>query len=154
MADQETWPIVEGPLLSSQPEMLYEALKSFESPHLETRTQPYMNGRERGFLLSVLTNVSSVLTNVSGDDHPSDWGYTHFAFFEHRNSDALCCVRWEGKSIFGCATADDIPESAYPDKWAVTKSWSWLDIGSAVSWITDQLNAIPKYDPAKTGEAA
>jgi hypothetical protein len=84
-------------------------------------TSPYGNCRERGFVLSI---------------HHGFISKEHIVFFEHRNSDSLCCVRWKGGGhISGVFRYDDIDPAAYPDKYSVTKSWDYLDIRSAVDYV-------------------
>lgn len=89
-------------------------------------THPYSNCRERGFVISV--------RNEEGK-------YMFMAFFEHRNSDSICCVRWIGApNITGGYTPDDIPKEAYPSKWDTTKSWPYMSIQDVIEWTTEQVS--------------
>ena len=86
--------------------------------------RPYFNCRERGFVITVMGDKSRTAK--------------HFAWFEHRNSDMLCCVAWEG-GVSGkngaFFTVSDIPEEAYPDKWSTTKAFQWGAFGDASVWL-------------------
>lgn len=97
--------------------------------------RPYFNCRERGFVVSVYGAISRTAK--------------HFAWFEHRNSDQLCCVAWEGE-VSGkhgdFFTVEDIPDSAYPTKWDVTKTFGWGDFGDAAVWLRNEIEA---YAPSK-----
>lgn len=92
-------------------------------------TRPYCNCREMGFVVQ--------LHRPKGK--PINW-----AFFEHRNSDSLCCLKWEGTTpVDGSVPVSCVPESVYPDKYAITKSWSYLAIGEAAMWLGEELAAAP-----------
>lgn len=94
--------------------------------------RPYFNCRERGFVITVWGRKSQTAK--------------HFAWFEHRNSDGLCCIAWEGKTSGAHGdffTVADIPTKAYPDKWSVTKSFSWGDFGNAAVWLRQEIDAYP-----------
>jgi hypothetical protein len=86
---------------------------------------PYFNCRERGFVVA------------AGFNSGKRW-----AFFEHRNSDELCCVAWLDdnlpKDFYECR---DIPESAYKTKWDVTKSFGYGEFGKASGWLVAQFLA-------------
>ncbi len=82
-------------------------------------TSPYCNCREMGFVLSV------------NGPHPHP--QTNIAFFEHRNSDSLCAITWEGRTnINGAVTPDDIPEEVYPDKYTLSAEWPYLTLYPAI----------------------
>lgn len=103
-------------------------------------TGPYSNCRECGFVIAT--------RNQAGK-------HMFMAFFEHRNSDSLCCVRWIGTpNITGGYTPDDIPESAYPSKWDVTKSWPYMGIQEAIEWATDQITDHVKPNALSAVEVA
>lgn len=97
--------------------------------------RPYFNCRERGFVITVEPH------GKAGGDKAAH----HFAWFEHRNSDNLCCVSWKGPrsgksgDFFTC---DDIPDKAYPTKWDVTKSFGYGSFGEAASWLHNQIDAV------------
>lgn len=95
---------------------------------IDIRCVPYMNCRERGFVLEMRRNLAEPITCL--------------AFFEHRNSDALCCIRWQPKWSKDCYEASDIPESIYPDKYAVTCSWNYMDLNSAADYVLDVIGEL------------
>jgi len=95
--------------------------------------RPYLNCRERGFVLSY-TEVVQPLRN--------------WAFFGHRNSGSLCVVEWtpakgEGSGpkemLLDVYTTEDIPSEVYPDAHSVTKSWEDGDFGKAGEWLYGRL---------------
>lgn len=90
-------------------------------------TTPYLNCRERGFVISLREKDRN----------------KHFAWFEHRNSDSLCVIAWDAKEAYAKNSdyfnTDDIPRAAYPDKWAVTKSFSCGAFGEASCWLSEEV---------------
>ena len=99
---------------------------------INIRCVPYMNCRERGFVLEI--------RQTYGDEPVC------LAFFEHRNSDALCCIRWQSAQYQHCYTASDIPDSVYPDKWSVTKSWDYMDLTGAYKYVLDVIQEVSATD--------
>lgn len=106
--------------------VLCEVLENYGSGLFYKR--PYFNCRERGFVVSFQLVAQKAI---------------HFAWFEHRNSDQLCCVKWEGP-ISGkhgdFFTVHDIPAKAYPDKWALSKSVKWGAFGEAAGWMQEEIS--------------
>ncbi|MFO0906841.1 MAG: hypothetical protein U0835_00475 [Isosphaeraceae bacterium] len=83
-------------------------------------THPYCNCREMGFILRIFS--------ARADSE-------NIAFYEHRNSDQLCAIRWTGDvPISGAVTARDIPESAFPNKWSVSASWPCASYDEAIEY--------------------
>jgi len=99
---------------------------------IEIRCKPYMNGRERGFVLEMRQGI--------GHDPVC------LAFFEHRNCDALCCIRWVPSWSREGYSASDIPESVYPDKWATTRSWDYMDLTGASKYVLDVIAEVSATD--------
>ncbi len=99
---------------------------------IEIRCKPYMNGRERGFVLEIRQGI--------GCDPVC------LAFFEHRNSDLLCCIKWVPSWPVECYRADDIPHDVYPDKWSVTKSWDYMDLTGASKYVLDVIAEVSATD--------
>lgn len=99
---------------------------------IDIRCVPYMNCRERGFVLEI--------RQMYGDEPVC------LAFFEHRNSDALCCIRWQSAQYRHCYSAEDIPESVYSDKWSVTKSWGYMDLTGAYKYVLDVIQEVSATD--------
>ena len=99
---------------------------------IEIRCKPYMNGRERGFVLEIRQGI--------GHDPVC------LAFFEHRNSDALCCIKWVPSWPRECYRAGDIPHDVYPDKWSVTRSWDYMDLVGASKYVLDVIQEVSATD--------
>lgn len=88
-------------------------------------TGPYSNCRERGFVVSVSKQI--------GSDQRRHW-----VFYEHRNSDELCCLRWDGPGhVSRGYRADDV--EGFTDKWTITKSWPYMSIVDAANWLHDEI---------------
>ena len=103
---------------------------------IDIRCVPYINGRERGFVLEI--------RQTFGDEPVC------LAFFEHRNSDALCCIRWQSAQYGHCYTASDIPESVYPDKYSVTKSWGYMDLVGASKYVLEVIEEVSATNEVTT----
>jgi len=82
------------------------------------------NCREQGYVISLRSADYSRQINI--------------AFFEHRNSDAICAVLWEQTTI-NAPTIDTIPESAYPDKYSVSHSVPYDCAYKMAQWILERL---------------
>lgn len=99
---------------------------------IEIRCKPYMNARERGFVLEISQGI---------------WcDPVCLAFFEHRNTDALCCIKWTPTFPRWSYSAEDIPESVYPDKYSVTKSWDYMDLTGAYKYVLDVIAEVSATD--------
>jgi len=97
-------------------------------------TSRYHNCREQGFLWSM---CKGSLPNFS-DGAPQ----INFVWYEHRNSDRLCCVKWTGKvkiPLDGSVTYQVIPEEAFPDKYSYTEGFHYFDFLKAIAWWADEL---------------
>lgn len=83
------------------------------------------NGREQGYILSLLKKDYSRQLNI--------------AWFEHRNSDSICAIKWEQKSV-NSLTIDTavFGDQCYTDKWHVSKSVGYGQILEMSKWIEDQ----------------
>lgn len=91
----------------------------------EIQVARWMNGREQGYVVMLPSKDFQKQLNI--------------AFFEHRNSDHICAVRWE-QCTFG-----DVPtihtaefKDAYTTKWDVSKTVDPYQAEEMASWITDQ----------------
>ncbi len=90
-------------------------------------TAPYCNCREMGF---------AILIGWKGETE-------NIVFFEHRNSDKLCALRWPGSTpIDGSVRVDDIPQEYYPDKWTLTREWDHKDYNSAIEYAKEVIAEI------------
>ncbi len=83
------------------------------------------NGRERGF----------VITMRSGDHKRQ----INIAFFEHRNSDNICAVMWEQRTMNPPTIINAEFGDVYKDKWDVSKSVSVGECMEMADWIREQL---------------
>ena len=63
----------------------------------------------------------------------------HIAFFEHRNSDSICAVKWEQTSL-NTLTIDTaiFGDEVYKDKYDVSKSVTWGQVKEMADWIIAQ----------------
>lgn len=83
------------------------------------------NCREQGYVLSL---------RMSGEQ-------LNIAFFEHRNSDEICAVRWEQITI-NSPTIDTAKfGDVYKDKYDVSKSVNWECFREMADWIHRELTA-------------
>ena len=106
-------------------------------------TSRYHNCREQGFLW---TMCKGSLPNSSDNQ-------INFVWYEHRNSDRLCCIKWTGKlqtPIDGSVTCHVIPEEVFPDKYSYTEGFHDFDFVKAIAWWADELQ--DWYDEIKEGE--
>lgn len=64
----------------------------------------------------------------------------NIAFFEHRNSDNICAIRWVQNGI-NSPTIDtaDFDGACYSDKWDVNKQVSPGQISQMAEWIEEEL---------------
>ena len=92
---------------------------------IECETKPWYNGRERGFVLS--------------SRHPRGCRVLHIAVFEHRNSDALCALKWITDNNYWNHPLEDqnIFDKAYhgANKWDVAHSVGWGESGKMANWV-------------------
>lgn len=93
----------------------------------EVKCAPWYNGRERGIVFYMRNHNHAHQINI--------------AVFEHRNSDSICTILWEGYSGINPPTLTDIPEGVYQDKWDTTSSFEPGRADLAAEWIYEQLTA-------------
>ena len=90
-------------------------------------TLPWYNGREKGIVISMSIYYEK---NI------------HIAFFEHRNSDAIHCLKWETNRPYYNHPLEDpkIFDIAYSNdsKWDTAKSFPVGEIGNCADWICDK----------------
>lgn len=83
------------------------------------------NCREQGYVVSLPSRYYREQLNI--------------AFFEHRNSDAICAIKWEQTSLnsinINTAKFNDI----YKDKYDVSHRVSYGDVSGMAEWIINQL---------------
>ena len=82
------------------------------------------NCREQGYILS-LRDANHEQLNI--------------AFFEHRNSDEICAVKWLQNSI-NTITIDTAKfKNVYKDKWDVSHSVNFSEANNMADWIYEEL---------------
>lgn len=88
---------------------------------------PWFNGRERGYVISMRTGDFREQINI--------------AFFEHRNSDTICAVLFEG-TFMNPPTINDIPKTHpfYESKWNYDHGVSVGEFMKMSEWIIDKMN--------------
>lgn len=94
-------------------------------------TYRWYNCREQGICLSMSPNpFSKPVLNI--------------AIFEHRNSDEICCLKWETDHLYMNSPLEDkdIYQKAYHggDKFDVAASFKYLEIGKCVDWIYNEFD--------------
>ena len=106
-------------------------------------TSRYHNCREQGFLWSI---CKGLVPNLGAPQ-------INFVWYEHRNSDGLCCIKWTGAvktPMDGSVSYRAIPDEVYPDKYSYTKGFHYFDFRKAIAWWADELR--DWYDEIKEGE--
>lgn len=106
---------------------------SWDETKLEYTAEPtvarWHNCREQGYVISLSTPLYTRQLNI--------------AFFEHRNNDELCAVKWEQFTI-NPPTIYTIPATAYPNKWAISHTEPFNHAYEMASWILTELNTFWK----------
>lgn len=82
------------------------------------------NCREQGYVIS-MCNPRYEQINI--------------AFFEHRNSDAICAISWLQKSINSLNIDNAEFGNIYKDKWDISHSVGYGEALKMAEWIMDQL---------------
>ena len=82
------------------------------------------NCREQGYVVSLL-NEKHIQLNI--------------AWFEHRNSDAICAIKWFQNSINSLTIDTAEFEGVYKDKWDVSFKVNYGEVVKMADWIWDQL---------------
>ena len=84
------------------------------------------NCREQGYVVSL--NSSDYKRCV------------HIAFFEHRNSDSICAVKWEQAGLINSPTINTAKfGDMYKDKYDVSFEVTWGKIKDMADWIKGEL---------------
>ena len=88
------------------------------------------NCREQGYILSYATPDFSKQLNI--------------AFFEHRNSDSICCIRWEQQSMNSITIETADFGDVYKDKYDVSESFGYGEILKAARYIVNEFESFHK----------
>lgn len=81
------------------------------------------NCREQGYVIS-LWNKNSDQLNI--------------AFFEHRNTDSICAVKWQQNSINSPTIGTAKFNGIYKDKWDLSHSVGYGEVLEMANWIEEQ----------------
>lgn len=81
------------------------------------------NCREQGYILSLVAPWSKQL---------------NIAFFEHRNSDSICAIKWEQFSMTSITIDTAVFGDVYKTKWDVSHTVDYGHIVEMVEWIRTQ----------------
>jgi hypothetical protein len=90
----------------------------------EPEVNRWHNCREQGYVISMRTPNSKQI---------------NIAFFEHRNSDAICALVFEAFTL-NPPTLSDIPENVYKDKWVTTHNVGYGKAAQMADLIIKQLS--------------
>lgn len=93
---------------------------------VEFYTYPWYNGRERGIVISMSSNfLSGKVLNI--------------AIYEHRNSDELCCLKWETDTIYWNHPLEDVNifDKAYKGKgkFDTDATFPYMSIKECGDWV-------------------
>lgn len=104
--------------------------KEFHKYNAEPIVSRWENCREQGYVIS--------LRAIHGR------GQLNIAFFEHRNSDEICAIKWEQFTVN--APTIDTAEfgDVYKDKYDVSHRVPREKIGAMADWIWEQLETFWK----------
>lgn len=93
-------------------------------------SKPWYNGRERGIVISMCPEISL-------SKH-----ILHIAFFEHRNSDQICCLKWETNKMYWNHPLEDrnIFKKTYlnDDKYDVEIAFAYGEAAKCAKWIYNE----------------
>lgn len=100
--------------------------KEFGRYMAEPKVARWENCREQGYVVSLRSENGKHL---------------HIAFFEHRNSDAICAIKWEQNIFPNSPTIDtaDFDGKVYKDKWDVSKEFGCGKVYEMAEWIEAEL---------------
>ena len=105
--------------------------KEFKCYDADPKVCRWENGREQGYIVTLRSRI--------GAGGPSR--QLNIAFFEHRNSDTICAVRWEQKSFNSICSIDlaEFPEGQYESKYDVSHQVSPGQAMEMADWIWKEL---------------
>ena len=92
----------------------------------EPRVSRWENCREQGYVIMMRSKDYSRQLNI--------------AFFEHRNSDQICAVKWE-QTTMNAPTIDNAKfGDVYKDKYDVSHTVGYGEVAKMADWIAKQLD--------------
>lgn len=105
----------------------------------EVKAAPWYNGRERGIVFYMRSQQYKHQLNI--------------AVFEHRNTDGICAIRWDG-TTFNPPTLTDIPEGTYQNKWDTSKDYDYGEAAQMAKWLYDEFTEFWKEYSVKPVDTA
>lgn len=94
----------------------------------EPKVARWENCREQGYVAYMKSESRSRQINI--------------AFFEHRNSDSICAVQWEERTINSPTLQNLLSQKdIYKNKWDVSHTVGYGKVEEMAGWITEQLEA-------------
>lgn len=98
---------------------------SWDDRYFRYKAEPsvarWENCREQGYVISLYSESFKQL---------------NIAFFQHRNSDVICAIRWEESTINSPnIESANFNEQVYSDKWDVTFEANYGEILKMANWI-------------------
>ena len=109
--------------------------KEYHKYDAEIKVARWENCREQGYITSLRTKDYSKQLNI--------------AFFEHRNSDAICAVKWEQSSMNTLTIENAEFSDVYTDKFDVSHRVEWGQAKDMAEWISDQFTSFWNENTAK-----
>ena len=85
----------------------------------------WMNCREQGYVIYMRSKHYDRQLNI--------------AFFEHRNSDSICAVKWEQNTMDAPVLELSNFGDVYKDKWDVSYSVAYSEYSKMGDWIINEL---------------
>lgn len=100
--------------------------KQLEKYEAEPKVARWQNCREQGYIISMRTKDASKQINI--------------AFFEHRNTDSICAVKWEQLSVNTITIETAEFGDVYKDKYDTLFCVGYGEVLNMAMWIKDELN--------------
>ncbi len=105
----------------------------------QTKVARWENCREQGYVLTLVAPDYKEQLNI--------------AFFEHRNSDSICAVKWKQTPTINAPTIDTAKfNGVYTDKYDVSHSVGYGEITEMSHWIRKQLDDYIEEKQVKTND--
>lgn len=96
----------------------------WKSYRAEIEVARWENCREQGYTLMMRAPwMSSNRLNIS--------------FYEHRNYDGICAIRWEGNTL-NSPTIDTLPEGAFESKWDSAYEVKYGEVTKMAKWLVKE----------------
>lgn len=110
--------------------------KEYKCYDAEIKVARWENCREQGYIVSLCSK------KFGGGKQ------LNIAFFEHRNSDSICAVKWEQNSMNTITIDNAVFGDVYKDKYDTSHSVGYGEAYGMAEWITEQLTEFwNKHNP-------